>query len=54
MKKNYFIKYKREGKIIEISCVLLRVEGPYKIIRVKNDIHKVKDSNILNFKEVEE
>lgn len=54
MKKTYFIKYKRERKIIETSCVLLRVEGPYKIIRVKNDIHKVKGSNIFKFKEVEE
>ncbi len=46
----YFIKYKRAGNIITGNCLILREDSYFIIIKINNDINKVRRSDIYELK----
>ena len=50
---DYYIKYKRAGVIIEGRCSLLINTKSYIVIKINQDINKVRKENIYEFKPLE-
>ena len=46
----YFIKYKRAGTIITGNCSILREDSYFIIIKINNDINKVRRIDIYELK----